>query len=349
MDPAVNVDMLTVNASNGNVGATGFVAQALAGGFNVNRLRPAGQNESLQPDGTLRANATLMIREWIQLDTAVINVARRRLVGIQDLISAGLTYTVADAMGVTRLEWQKIGVMTGADVSMSGISNSQNDRQEYGTDALPIPIIHKEFTMNLRQLASTRRMGTPLDVTQAELCSRLVSEKIETMLFLGSTVLGSNRPIYGYETQPNRATGSVTASWASAATGPQMLTDLLAMIQKLKDNNMYGPYGLYVPSAAFTRMGNDYVTTANLAVSTMARLLQTPGISFIKESKDLTSSNIILVQLTSDVVDLVDGMQPTTVQWDSPGGFQVNFKVMAILIPRVKADYVNQSGVCHYS
>jgi uncharacterized linocin/CFP29 family protein len=331
-------------------GGGGFVANALMnGGFNVQALRPAAPDDSIRADGTLRANATLQIREWIALDNAVVQVARRRLVGIQDLMSRGLTYNLPDAMGVTRLEWQKIGTMTDAEISLSGISVSQNDRQEYGTDALPIPITHKEFTMNIRQLASSRRLGVPLDVSQAELCARIVAEKTETMLFLGSTVLGSNRPIYGYTTHPNRATGSVTASWATTATGPQMVTDLLAMIQKAKDNNMYGPYALYVPSAVFTRMGNDYVTTANLAVSIMARLLQVPGLTFIRESKDLTASNVVLVQLTSDVVDLITGMDPTTVQWDSPGGFQVNFKVMCILIPRVKSDFISQSGIVHYS
>lgn len=343
----------------GGWSASGDVAQRLLNsGFNVSSLRPAIADDDIDPitqlvransDSALRANATLQIREWILLDTTVLNVARKHLIGIQDLINAGLTYPVADAMGVTRIEWQKIGTMTAAEVSMSGNADTPNDRQEYSTDAIPLPIIHKEFQMNIRQLASTRRMGTPLDVTQAALCGRIVSERIETILFAGTTVLGANNPIYGYTTAINRATGSVTASWATAATGPQMVTDTLAMIQKLKDNNMYGPYGMYVPSVVFTRMGNDYVSNAVAINTILARLLAIPGISFIKESKDLTASNIILVQLTNDVVDLVDGMQPTTVQWDSPGGMVTNFKVMAIMVPRMKSDFVLQSGICHYS
>jgi hypothetical protein len=343
----------------GGWSASGDVASRLLnGGFNVNALRPAIADEDIDPttmlvransDSALRSNATLQVREWILLDTTVINVARRHLIGIQDLISMGLTYPVADAMGVTRVEWQKISTMTAAEVSMSGNSDTPNTRQEYNTDAIPLPIIHKEFQINIRHLASSRRLGVSLDVTQAALCGRLVSEQIETMLFLGTTVLGSNTPIFGYTTAVNRATGSVTASWATTATGPQQVTDVLAMIQKLKDNNMYGPYGMYVPSAVFTRMGNDYVSNAVAINTILARLMAIPGISFIKESKDLTASNIILVQLTSDVVDLVDGMQPTTVQWDSPGGMITNFKVMAIIVPRMKSDYVGQSGICHYS
>jgi len=349
---------LMVDPSGSRIAVNNSIAgQLMSHGFNVEALRPAIDEYDIDrmtgmvranSASALRTNATLQVREWILLDTAVINVARRRLVGVKDLIAEGLTYPVADAMGITRIEWQKISVMTAAEVSMSGISQTANDRQEYSVDALPLPIVHKEFQMNIRQLATTRRMGTPLDVTQAELCGRLVSEQIESMLFLGSTVLGTNLPIYGYTTHPQRVTGSVTASWTTA-TGPQIVSDLLAMIQGLKNNNMYGPYVLYVPSAVFTHMGTDYVTTAALARSIMERILAIPGLNAVRESKDLTASNVLLVQLTNDVVDEVVGMEPTTVQWDSPGGMIVNFKVMAIMIPRVKADYVNQSGIAHYS
>jgi len=358
MNP-VQIDSALMVAPDGSRVAThGTVAQQLmAGGFNVEALRPAIDDNDIDrltglvranSQSSMRANATLQIREWILLDTAVVNVSRRRLIGIKDLLEQGMTYPVADAMGITRIEWQKISVMTDAEVSMSGISQTANDRQEYNTDALPLPIVHKEFQMNIRQLATTRRMGTPLDVTQAELCGRIVSEKIESMLFLGSTVIGSNLPIYGYTTHPSRITGSVTATWTTA-TGPQIVTDTLAMIQDLKTYNMYGPYIMYVPSVVFTHMGNDYVTTAALARSILERVLAIPGILAIRESKDLASSNILLVQMTNDVVDEVVGMEPTTVQWDSPGGMIVNFKVMAIMIPRVKADYVGQSGIAHYS
>jgi uncharacterized linocin/CFP29 family protein len=338
--------------------ASGDVASMLLNsGFNVNALRPAIADEDMNPmtglvransESALRANATLQVREWILLDTAVINVARRHLVGVQDLLDANLTYPIQDALGITRIEWQKIGTMTGAELSMSGISQTANDRQEYAVDAIPLPIVHKEFKMNIRQLATTRRFGIPLDVTQAALASRLVTEYLESMLFLGASVIGTNTPIYGYTTGPHRVTGSVTASWATT-TGANIITDILAMIQALKNNNMYGPYMLYVPSAVYTHFGSDYVSNAVAINTIMQRVLAVPGIAGVRESKDLTSSNVIMVQMTEDVVDLVDGMSPTSVQWDSPGGMEVNFKVMAIMVPRMKADYVNQCGVAHYS
>ena len=352
MNPVVVADAIGGNGQGG-IAATGNIAQRLlSSGFNVNALRPAIPDAAqMDPKGVfwhqgMRQNATLRRLEWQLYDTAVIEVARRRLVGVADLISAGLTFDVPDALGVTQIVWEQIGTMTGAEIGMSGLSQTPNDRQEFNLNTLPLPIIHKDFNINIRQLHSSRRIGTPLDVTQAQLSSRIVSEGIETMLFAGSTVLGSNNTIYGYTTAPHRSTGSVTASWTTA-TGTQIVTDTLAMIQAAKNDNMYGPYMMYVPSAVYTAMGADFKAQGDRTI--LERVLAISGISGIKESKDLTASNIILIQMTSDVVDMVDGMQPTTVQWETEGGLVTNFKVMAIMIPRIKFDYVNQSGIVHFS
>jgi uncharacterized linocin/CFP29 family protein len=351
MHPVVITD--AIGQTDRGFQASGSVAQRLlSGGFNVNALRPAIPDNARQDENGIywhrgmRANATLRRLEWQLYDTAVIEVARRRLVGIQDLINFGLTFNVPDALGVTQIVWEQIGTMTGAELSMSGLSQTPNDRQEFNLNTMPLPIIHKDFNINIRQLHSSRRIGTPLDVTQAQLSSRIVSEGIETLLFAGSLVLGTNNTIYGYLTAPNRATGSVTASWTTA-TGTQIVTDTLSMIQKLKDNNMYGPYCMYVPSAVFTAMGADFKAQGDRTI--LERVLAIPGISQIKESKDLTSSQTVLAQMSSDVIDLVDGMQPTTVEWETEGGMIVNFKVMAIMVPRLKSDFVGQSGVCVFA
>ena len=63
----------------------------------------------------------------------------------------------------------------------------------------------------------------------------------------------------------------------------------------------------------------------------------------------MTGTVVILLQLTSDVVDIVVGMQPTTLQWEDMGGMITNFKVMAIMVPRIKDTQTSQSGIVHYT
>jgi hypothetical protein len=53
----------------------------------------------------------------------------------------------------------------------------------------------------------------------------------------------------------------------------------------------------------------------------------------------------IFVQMTPDVARAVNGMDITTVQWESKGGMQLNFKVLCIQVPQVRADFYGNSGI----
>lgn len=319
------------NAEGGKVAFGDVASKLLASGGDINVLRP---------NGTLRKD------EWIAFDNAVIEVAQKQLVGVADLMSRGLTYNLTNPLGHTRLEWEKISDMDPATLTMSGISESQNDRVIYDLEGMPIPIFHKDFNINLRALMASRNNGTPLDVTQARYASRKVSEAIESTLFKGATILGSNNPIYGYTTAPYRNTGSLSQSWMTA-DGTSIVGDILTMIGDLVNDNMYGPYVLYIPAAVGVRFGEDYKADSDKSI--IERIREIDGISAVKTTKDLAANEVVLVQMTSDVIDMVDGMQPTTIQWDSHGGFVFHFKVMAIMLPRIRNDFINQSGIAHYS
>jgi uncharacterized linocin/CFP29 family protein len=329
MSNQATVDVIKANGSGGISGSGHLAQKLLQSNFNVNALRDL---------------SVLRKDEWIQYDTAVVETAQRRLVAVGDLLSRGLTYNLDNALGVTQVQWEQTGDLGDAIVSMSGLTQGQNDKMDFALQSVPVPIVHKDFHINIRTLESSRREGQPLDTMQAEVAARIVSEKIESILFLGSNVAGTANKIYGYLTAPNRNTGSTTSAWA---TGANAIADVLAMIGKAMADNMFGPYIIYVPVAYFVKLGDDF--KADSDKSTMSRLLEIPGIEAIKPSSDLTGNNVVLVQLTRDVVDMIDGIQPTVVMWESHGGFLVNFKVLAIMVPRVKNDKSLQSGIVHYS
>ena len=62
-------------------------------------------------------------------------------------------------------------------------------------------------------------------------------------------------------------------------------------------------------------------------------------------STNCPANTAFVLQLTSDVIDEVIGMQPTVVQWETQGGMQLHFKVMSIMIPRVRWTQTLQSGI----
>lgn len=322
-----NVDVIS-----GGVGLGACAKALMEHNFNVNALR---------------TNDTLQKEEWLKFDEKVVEVATKRLVIVGDLMSRGLTYEVENAMGITEIEWEVESDMTDAEISMDGNTMSQNDRVTYASKYLPLPIIHKDFSINARALASSRNRGTPLDTTQVAKATRIVSEKIESLVFNGSSIKSSSKSIPGLLTFANRNTGSVTGTGFDAETGANILADVLAIIETLEGDNMYGPYVLYVPYAAYNNMLNDFKADSDKTI--LSRLLEIPQLEAIKPSKDLTGDNVIMLQMTEDVIDIVDGIQPTVVSWESNGGMRLHFKVMAIIVPRLKSDDEGQCGIAHYS
>ena len=129
--------------------------------------------------GSLRTNDVLRKDEWEHYDSAILDVARMRLNGVADLFNAGLTYSLPNPLGKTMIEWERVGDMTDADVTMSGLTDTDNDRVTFDLQQLPVPIIHKDFRLNIRALAASREKGEPLDTMQVRLATQLVAEKAE--------------------------------------------------------------------------------------------------------------------------------------------------------------------------
>lgn len=318
-----------------------FASQAMGGGSAAKRLLQSGFKVQ-----ALRTLGTLQKDEWIAFDNAVIEVARKRLVITQELINRGLTWNLPNALGHTSIEWEKVSDMEGAIITMSGISESQNDRVIFDLDSMPVPIIHKDFNINLRTLAASRNKGEALDVTQARYAARKVAETVETLIFDGATVLGSNKPIYGLTTAPYRNTGTLGESWLTAS-GPTVVSDIIAMISAANGDNFYGPYMLFVGNGVSIRFAEDYKDDSDKSI--MARIMEIAELSGIKASKDLDDGEVLLVQMTDDVIQLVNGMAPTTVEWDTHAGFVQHFKILAIIVPRIRNDFLNQSGIVHFT
>lgn len=295
---------------------------------------------------SLRTNATLMYDEWKLFDNVVTRVARERLVVVQELMRRGLTYPIPNALGVLQLIWQTSGDLEEAEVSMTGLPESDADQLEFGLSSMPIPMIHKEFNLDLRQLMVSRNGGMPLDTTMAEIAMRKVAEKVEQIVFAGLNIAPNLGQVYGLLNHPNRTTGSVTASWATG-TGAQIVADFIRATTALNAKNMFGPYMVFVSTAVFMRLSEDYKAESDKSI--LSRLLELPGIEGIMPTNRMTGTNVLFVQMTSDVIQMIDGIQPTMVEWEERGGFEINFMIFCILLPRIRADYALNSGIVHYS
>ena len=331
--------------------------------FDPNILRPylgkdgrtSFVNEK-QPDGKIKAtriaNATTTLRkdDWKLLDDAIVKVSKERLRAIADLRMVGLTYTIPNGMGKTVLETETMSDIDPASVSMDGLRKNANDRPVFELSNLPLPIIHKDFSFSLRQIMASRNGGSPLDTTSAELCGRRVIEEMEKLLLGVSTVADlysfGGGTIYGYTDYPNIITRNITAPTAAGWTGATLLADVMAMKQDSQNSLHYGPWMLYFSSDWDQYLDNDFKAQSDITLR--ERIRKVEGIMDAKTLDYLTGTfEILLVQFTSDVVRLVEGMDITTLQWATEGGLLLNFKVMAIVVPQIRADQNSNTGIVY--
>lgn len=324
-----NVEMLT-----GDKRSHGTIAKKLLqSNFNVN---------------SLRTNDTLLYDEWKELDIAVLDAFQTRLTGVADLLSRGLIYDVKKGLAATVLSFQDASDVNAADMTMDGVNRGKRDRQEYGINYLPLPIIHKDFSFSIREIQESRNGTRPLDTSMAELCARKVAEKAEDLLFNGSSSYTyGGGTIYGYTDFTNRNTFTIQSGGWDGATGEQIIQDVIDMKQASINDRCYGPWVLYISTDFEGIMDNDFKSNSDKTIR--ARILEIGGIQDVKVSDTLTASNVVLVQMRNDTARIVQGLGLKTVQWDVEGGMAVNFKVMAIIVPQIRADQTGKCGIVHGS
>lgn len=294
------------------------------------------------------APATLTKDQWLDLDRAIIRIAEPELRVWGDISGLGLTYRVPNGMGTTVLQEQTMGDFGTAAMSMDALKRVDRDRPEFDLRNFPLPIVHGEFSFSARELAVARRSGAPLDTTSAERITRRIVEQVES-LTIGSAITYSygGGTIYGLTNKPERVTKTLTLPTDAAWTPGTTVDEVLDMISSLQDIDFNGPYGLYY-SPAWTRYFDaDYSATyANETLRT--RLQKIEDIRFMRKlSYGLTGYQIVIFQLTSDVIRAVTGMDLTTLQWDSMGGLAKNWKIMAIMVPQLRTNAEGTTGIAH--
>lgn len=334
-------------------GSSSLVSQRLLqSGFDPGVLRPfehEGHNlVTNRKNETMVTNAPALLRkdEWEQLDNAVVNGARNRLKLISDLRSSGLTHDVSAGIGKTTLVTQKASEITEAEVSMHPTTQADSDNQEFDTDTLPLPVVSKDFSIPIRLLESSRIDGTPLDVSQAEQCGRRVSEMIEQIGCGKVAPSYGGNTVYGITNFPDRNTQTLDdpngGGWTPAAT----VQDVLQMKNASQLDGHYGPWKLYNGAGWDVFLDDDY-SAAKGDNTLRQRLLAIEGIQSMDTLDYLGQYEMVLVQQTSDVIRLVDVVDVTTVQWETMGGLMLHMKVMAVLVPQLRAEYEGKCGLVH--
>jgi uncharacterized linocin/CFP29 family protein len=294
------------------------------------------------------APATLPQDSWKILDTAVVRAATERLRAFADIRAAGLTFNLPNGMAHTVLQYQTLGDIREATISMDPTRRSEGDRPTMDVANLPLPVIHKDFDFSAREILVGRQGNIPIDTTTAEMAARKVAEGVEKLTVgTAGTFSYGGGTIYGYTNFPYRATVT-TMPVPDGTNGPAVVTALLSLRQLLINDRHFGPYRMYVNTQWASVLDNDY-SAAKGDQTLRQRILAIEGIRSVDTLDHLPTTNwhVLLVEMSTENVRAVIGMEIQTIQWESLGGMRRHFKVICMLIPQLRPDTGGNSGVAH--
>lgn len=127
-------------------------------------------------------------------------------------------------------------------ISMEGESVNL-DRTQLADNDVKLPVIHKEFLINWRDIEARREIGQPLNLREGYNAARQVSEEENKLLLSGEYTGWRALGIEGLMTATSRNTQASAGAWPANA-----VTDINAAIGKLESSGFNaGPYVLCAP------------------------------------------------------------------------------------------------------
>ena len=107
---------------------------------------------------------------------------------------------------------------SGAQVSMTGKAQSDDHPQKTANDVL-VPVIHKEFFLNWRDIASSRRQGPSILDDSIRTATRMVAESEDRLLISGEYTGWAALGIEGLFGATGRTNNASAGNWPANAVG----------------------------------------------------------------------------------------------------------------------------------
>lgn len=293
------------------------------------------------------ANGTVRHEDFMVIRGMVIEVRRRSLNGIADLRGAGLTFT-AD-IGEQLVGFETVNEFQAAKQDMNPNSFDNNDTT-FTEDFVPNPITHSSFSVPWRQQGFDYKRSLGLSESL-----RQTAERLEETLFNGNaniavTFNGTAFPIYGYTTDPNRGTGTIS-NWTLGASQGLIVNELIDQIglmwttQGGVSNNSVM---VYVANDIWNVLQKDYNATYPTDKTIMARIKEIAQVKDVKPAEKLASTQVVLVEMESRSVELAVASDIVVIPHTKLNAMAPQvLTTYAAMVQKIKADNTGATGVRH--
>lgn len=292
------------------------------------------------------ANGTVRHEDFLVIRDMVIEVRRRSLHGIADLREAGLTFGVS--LGDQLVGFENVNEFQAAKQDMNPNSYDNNDTT-FTEDFVPNPITHSTFSVPWRQEGFNYKRS--LGMTES---LRQIAERLEETLTNGNadisvTFNGTAFPIYGYTTDPNRGTGTIS-DWTASANQGAIINELIDQISAMwssqggVNNNSVM---VYVANDIWNVLQKDYNTT-NPSKTILARMKDIAQVKDVKPLEKLASTQVVLVEMEARTVELAVASDIIVTPHTKTNVMMPQVLTgYAAMVQKIKADNTGNTGVRH--
>ena len=292
--------------------------------------------------------STLKKDDFESILAGFIEIARKdQLSGASDLRDRGLI--LPESIEHTIVTKESVDEFEPARRSINPTKRDNNDTV-FTINQVPVPIIDISFGIPFRMKGFDYKQAEGMSAAQYQ-----VLLSLDDLIFNGDTSIVLNidgvlRTIYGYTTQPNRATETIS-DWSAATTN--VLANTLTMTAAMVNSNeippvagsmiMYLPFDWWTPlkGQAFAAKGSN---------NFLKQILEdNPEISKIQPTDRLTDE-VLLVVMRADKVQLVEAQAPVVIPDVIEGALSsTDFTAWTAAVPFLHQDANNRTGIVHGS
>jgi hypothetical protein len=304
-------------------------------------------NEYLVEKGQFvtNSNVNLPHEAYVAWDNVLVENIKPYLTLFNDLREAGLVNTSIEP-GITLHKYQKLNEFSPAMVSMDGLAKTNDDALSFSTAGVPIPYIHKNFTMTEDEILACLHKRVDLPKHKIEAATRVVGEAINTLILEGSTVNVEGYTMPGIKNHTSVHEYTVTNDWGGGSDDP--VNDVINMIELLQadqyatvDNSCV----LYVTQALYTQLLRDFNPNKGV-LTTYQRILEIPYIRAVKVASGLGSGELCLIDMQKNCLELFVRQDPMWYPEIKTRTKLHEYVVIAAMAIAVKTTEANQCGIC---
>jgi len=205
-------------------------------------------------------------KEWYeQIRSDIVVTARRQNVA-RKLIRVR---NLSGGLGVQQYSFDTLVEMSDAVLTWTYSPESATDAVNFTRSEVKVPVLHKEFEINRRDLEASRKFGNPLNTTMAGAAAYKVTNLENELVLLGWASDGGSYDINGLY---NAANNSVIGS--DFGTAGNAVTTIASAISAMMADDIYPPYNLVLNPTQYAQLTGNLLSGGKDEEEKVRRMIQ---------------------------------------------------------------------------